>query len=668
MKRTRSGGLKSSSSNSMNFLTGGHIDDNEKQIDIHAIKTPKDLEDIMNTILSNLQHDEHLIREVHEYTQILPAKYYEPGSHHLNRQVAFALKSVDIRLFYSWIMLRSKADDFDYEEIPKLYSDWMKYFKSHKTNGSSITYKSIIYWAQHDADHDEYEKVKMNTVNHYIDESLEMPTDYDFAKVLHHMFKDRYVCSSLINKTWYIFENHRWRQDKGLTIRNRISEEMYSAYRVRVNIVLMSMHGVDPGDDEYALAQRNIKHITEISTKLKRTADKNNIFKEVHELFYDEEFIKKMDENRYLLGCANGVLDLKNKCFRCGYPNDYITKTTNIDYLGEDLSSHQSIMDQITLFMNQIIPVPSLNKYVWDHLASVLIGENRNQTFNIYRGNDSNGKSLLTELMELVLGEYFGHVPITLVTEKRVSIGGTSSEIMQLKGVRYALMQEPSVDMKINEGMMKQLTGDSKLQGRALYADTETFKNQFNLVVCTNNLFEVGSNDDGTWRRIRIVEFMSKFVNDDDPVLEETPFQFKKDPNLSEKLSSWAPIFLSMLVHRVYKTEGIVENCDEVMMASNKYRQGQDHISAFLSEKVIIAPENASRKVINKKELLEEFKTWFNENLGGNRKAPKGTQVVEYMDKKYGKYKKGTSTWYGLTITYPDREDEDDIEDAVDEY
>ena len=154
-----------------------------------------------------------------------------------------------------------------------------------------------------------------------------------------------------------------------------------------------------------------------------------------------------MDENRYLMCFSNGVVDIKNKIFRDGYPQDYITKTTGIRYKPFDPLVDAVIAAQILTFMEQLFPDKELNRYMWDHLASVLIGENINQTFNIYRGNGSNGKSLLTDLMNLTIGEYAGTVPITLVTEKRVSVGGTSSEVMQLKGVRYAVMQEPSKDI-----------------------------------------------------------------------------------------------------------------------------------------------------------------------------------------------------------------------------
>ena len=80
---------------------------------------------------------------------------------------------------------------------------------------------------------------------------------------------------------------------------------------------------------------------------------------------------------------------------------------------------------------------------MWDHLASCLIGTNLNQTFNIYTGGGSNGKSVLVELMSRCLGDYKSVVPVTLITQNRNTIGSTSSEVVQLMGTRYAVMQEP---------------------------------------------------------------------------------------------------------------------------------------------------------------------------------------------------------------------------------
>ena len=133
--------------------------------------------------------------------------------------------------------------------------------------------------------------------------------------------------------------------------------------------------------------------------------------------------------------------------------------------------------------MKQLFPDDELNTYMWDHLASTLIGTNENQTFNIYNGKGRNGKSKLVELMTMCLGDYKGTVPITLITQKRNTIGSVSPEIAQLKGKRYAVMQEPSKGDKINEGIMKEITGGDPIQGRALYKDTVTYVPQFSLVV-----------------------------------------------------------------------------------------------------------------------------------------------------------------------------------------
>lgn len=638
---------KAKSKTKIRLLCQTEEDEGEEFIEIENIIDKNTLDKAVSIMLSEFAASEYELKEIHEYTQVLPEKYYQPGSHLLNIQVAFALKHTDDRLFLSWVKLRSKASDFDYNSIPELVVRWKKHFKERK-NG--ITKKSIIYWAKQDA-FDDYEKVRDNTVSHYINESLTSPTEFDFGKVLNAMFKDTYVCTSITNKTWYVFKNHRWIPDLGQSLRMAISVEMYNEYFKKINVLVQEMMLYEKEDERYTEIQKRISHITTLSQKLRRTTDKNNIMREASEIFYDKLFVTNMDTNKYLLCFNNGVIDFETKTFRDGNPQDYITKSTNISYIPYDEEKYPSEIAYIKKFMEQLFPVKSLNKYMWEHLSSTLIGENMNQTFNIYRGSGSNGKSLLAEFMSQTLGEYKGTVPITLVTDKRNSIGGTSSEIMQLKGIRYAVMQEPTKGAKINDGVMKELTGGDPIQGRALYCDMETFTLQCSLVVCTNVLFDVDSNDDGVWRRIRLCDFMSKFVDPGTPDDPDNPYQFPKDKNLKDKLSKYVPIFASMLVKIAFETNGHVEDCDIVMASSNKYRQGQDHISAFVDEMV----RKKEGKKIKKSELCEQFKLWFQEQQG-SRRSPKGIELCEYMDKKFGKCK--TTGWQNVEIIYPENEDE----------
>ena len=655
-------------------------DDEDQEIMLDEITNKDKLARAMDKILKELKPTEWEIKETHMYTQVLPAKYYEPGSHLLNRQVAFALKNTDERLFLSWIMLRSKADDFKYGSIPELYHDWKKYFKTENRSNNSVTRKSIMYWAKQD-NYEEFLKVKRSTVDHFVEQTLDTPTEYDYAMVLYQIFKDKYVCTSLSNKSWYVYKNHKWEVDAGQSLRMAISKDMHNIYQEKLESLTNEIHHYENNDDRAEFIKKKMKSVSEICIKLKRTVDKNNIMREAMELFYDNHFVRNMDANRYLLCFSNGVYDFSNfkkekgesgeerqqegrdGVFRNGYPQDYITKTTGIPYIPYDEKNETIALykNEIIRFMEQLFPIPDLNKYMWDHLASCLIGINMNQTFNIYRGSGSNGKSMLTQLMSLALGQYKGTVPITLVTEKRGNIGGTSSEVIQLKGIRYAVMQEPSKEVKLNEGIMKELTGGDPIQARALYAESETFMPQFKLVVCTNSLFEINSNDDGTWRRIRICDFLSKFVGEKETHTDDaTAHIFPKDKDLEEKLPKWAPVFASMLVERLLKTKGHVDDCDIVQASSNRYRQGQDHISAYVDEMIIKTGIITDK--VRKGELTNEFKIWF-QNSQGVRKQPKGIELYEYMDKKFGKCK-GTGYWPGIKIKYDTNKDEmDEISD-----
>ena len=617
------------------------LEENDDDIQLEDIKDAATLQKAIDAIMNNLKTNEFHIREYHQYTQILPEKYYEPGSHLANRKVAFALKSIDERLFLSWVQLRSKASDFDYNDIPRLFGLWKNTFQKRP---DGVTRGSIIYWAKQDA-FEEYEKVKRNTIDHYIEETIYEAGDFDFAMVLYHMFKDKYICSSIRNKQWYVFKKHRWEKDEGVSLRLAISTKLFQLYNTKQSEYFAEVQHHESGDDHHEKIQRKIKKISEICIKLKKTNDKNNIMREAMEIFFDKDFTRNMDANPWLLCFSNGVYDFKAKEFRQGYPQDYITKTTGVQYIQHDYDTMKETSDQIMTFMEQLFPQPSLCRYMWDHLASSLIGIKKEHAFNIYRGSGSNGKSILTDLMSQALGDYKGTVPITLVTEKRGSIGGTSSEVIQLKGVRYAVMQEPSKDAVINEGILKELTGGDPIQARALWSDSEIFIPQFTLAVCTNSLFEVKSNDDGTWRRMKLVDFISKFISEGEVHTDDTKHVFPKDKSLKEKLPLWAPVFISMLVKRATETDGEVKDCPEVTAASSKYRQSQDAITGFINDKIV--KDATDPNGIGKKLLNDVFKEWFQMNFG-NKRPPKLSELEEAMIKKFGNPNPKSKKWMGI--------------------
>jgi P4 family phage/plasmid primase-like protien len=663
---------------------------------ILAIKSKEDLNALVEAFKDSISTADYNLKEMYELTMALPPEFYEKGSYDKWMRVGWALKNINCKwalspevnrpneldkLLIIWVAMSAKAKGFHYAtQIPDIVERWQK-MNMKLDNG--LTKRSIMHWVKQYAP-DEYKKIRNGSIDHFIEATLFTPDyamgdnkkqpgcgDYDLAMVLYQAYKDEFVCVSITSKIWYQNKNGRWIQiDSGTTLRNRISEEMRKMYHQKLQEVLNDMTAnaslkpteSNSEDDKNNPKKIRSQKIFNIWQKLARTNDKKNIMTEAMELFFDrdQEFLEKLDANPNLLCFKNGVVDFKQKVFRKCLPEDYLSKCTNTDFI-EDLSKCKDIVDELNTFMQQLFPRKELCRYMWEHLASVLIGTGKNQTFNMYIGSGRNGKSILVDLMSKVLGNYAGTVPLSLIQGERAKIGGLQPELIDLKGKRYAVMQEPSKGDKINEGKMKSLTGGDMIQARAPYMiQTMEFKPQFTMVVCTNILMEIKSNDDGTWRRIRHVPFEALFTENpvhDDPV---KPFQYTVDKDLKEKFEGWKEVFAAMLVKIAFETDGSVKDCDIVLAASNKYRESQDYIAEFVKDKVRV--ESGGK--IKKSELNNEFKIWYESTYGKCAVSPK--EVHEYMDKKFGTQK--NQAWTGVKIRYERDEIQFTEMDDQDEY
>ena len=623
------------------------------------IKNEEILDRMIEELLdgNEVNQNNYILKETHQYTMGLPESYYGPGSYLKWIRVGWALASTSEKLFLTWVKfscrdicrdsLKNSKGKFDWRNIKDLYELWstFDFCKGKKDGNDILTYRSIMYWCKNDAP-TEYYNIRRNTIDYYMEESIKSKDilEFDLAIVLFNMFKDRFVCVSIKNNCWYEFQGNRWFEvDSGNTLRLLISRDMWHNYFEKIKKESDKLPMLEQSDPEYEKTRIRTGKFIDITMALKKTSWKSNIMKEAKELFYDKDFITKLDDNPYLLCFNNWVVDFKNKTYRKGLPDDYISKCTNIDYIPLNKVKSKHTINEINEFIDSLFPDETLRNYMWEHLASCLVGTNENQTFNIYTGSGRNGKSKLVDLMAKGLGEYKGTVPITLITQKRNTIGSTSSEIVQLMGTRYAVMQEPSKGDTINEGIMKEITGGDPIQGRALFKDTITFIPQFKLVVCTNTLFDIKSNDDGTWRRIRVCDFLSKFL--EKPYEEEEkfpvelyPYQYKIDKNIDNKFNEWAPIFMSILVEKAFETQGNVNDCPIVMQASDKYREDKDYLAQFVKDKL--------RKVdgakLKKTELTEDFKIWWSLTQGGTKNnIPKPKELYEFISGRFGPFRNG---------------------------
>jgi P4 family phage/plasmid primase-like protien len=311
------------------------------------------------------------------------------------------------------------------------------------------------------------------------------------------------------------------------------------------------------------------------------------------------------------------------------------------------------IYKNICTFFEQIMPNCKVRKYLLRLLASNLHGENRDQLIHIWTGSGSNGKSILDNLLKLALGDYCDSLPIAALLYKRGASNAASPEIARLRGKRCVTAQEPDDDAKINTGIMKEITGDTTIYARHLNQNGFTFRPQFKLHLQCNKLPEISAQDGGTWRRIRVIDFPSKFV-----LKPKEKNEFPIDMSLSRKIKEWGDFFSSLLIlhYKYYKKNGL-DAPDEVLMTTTTYKLNNDVVGQYLKEHLEFDVDPKSKLKCSITEVYRNFKIWFGDG-GGSGKPPKRVDMKEYMEKKYGKMK--PYGWHLRYITSVGDDDDDD--------
>jgi len=248
--------------NRQNATTNRRMIVDTGNLSILKISTPEQLKNALANFLDELiMPQEYDLREAHDYTMILPETYYGIGSFVKWIRVGWALRNISDKLFIVWIAFSSKASNFSYSSISELFNSWQSF---DLKNPKGLTKRSIMHWAKQDAP-ELYKKVRANTIDHYIDQTVRAITldnlgsdknargcgDSDLANVLYQMYKDEFVCVSVKNNVWYKLKGHRWvENDSGTTLRKAISTVMRDLYWNRASSFMEQASSIDPPDEE----------------------------------------------------------------------------------------------------------------------------------------------------------------------------------------------------------------------------------------------------------------------------------------------------------------------------------------------------------------------------------------------------------------------------------
>jgi putative DNA primase/helicase len=214
--------------------------------------------------------------------------------------------------------------------------------------------------------------------------------------------------------------------------------------------------------------------------------------------------VQELDKDGFLLNTPSGVVNLRTGEIRIGRPWDYMTKITSV---GPSRVNQDIWYD----FLNRLTGDDrELQQYLQLVIGMAAIGKVFYEGIIIAVGEGGNGKSTFFGAIKRVLGDYATMINPDIFIRSNIN---KSAEIVTLKGERLALAAELDTGKSLDAGMLKRVSSTDMITARALYKDPIQFMPSHTTIMFSNTLPEVESNDEGTWDRLIIVPFYTRFRN-----------------------------------------------------------------------------------------------------------------------------------------------------------
>ena len=333
----------------------------------------------------------------------------------------------------------------------------------------------------------------------------------------------------------------------------------------------------------------------------------------ISRILINSEFYDLCDQNIYLLGFNNGVYDTEKKEFRQGLPTDYITKSCGYDFP----TGSTNYKDEIEDFFKKIYPNENVRKYTLQMLSNSLTGGKFEDVVLTHTGRGSNGKSILQQLIKNTFGEYFYEISSSYLTKQnKMEPGKPDPLYTYLNGIRIATSNEPLDGQKINDSLIKIIGSKETIQFRTLYSNSiKSLKLQFQLHIFCNNKLEYNAKDQGMKRRLKVIDYDSKFIKEEDyDIKNENNNIYIADYKLSEKVKEWKQDFMLMLVD-LFDPNYKYKEPKEIKLSSEKYAENNDDVKRFVKECCIMTN--------NKKDylLLKNLKFMYQSNKDYDQKT-----------------------------------------------
>ncbi len=508
-----------------------------------------------------------------------------------------------------------------------IWSDWSKqsnkytegccehFWKQFKQKDNKLTVKSLYYYAKIDNEIEYNNIIKKNRKQITSDDILKLnelynKVDEGYVAIYHEKYKEDLVCISIKTHSFLLYNDttQLWEQ--------KTSEEIQLHFIKNIKIL------IEPLVNYYKEKANKIrdtyidkaKEYDKRSLKIKNTGEFNKLPKvkglmgAISAIFYNQEILKKLNNEKDLLPVKTGVISLKTGEFRKRTKEDYFSFELNVIWKGLEYETPDinKFFDDIMLNDTDMI------LYLQKLLGYSISGHVNEQRFIIFYGVGGNSKGVLQNILKILMGDYYRQLTSDVIMESRKnSAGAASPHLMQLLGARLAFVDESELGGKLNEGTVKSITGGSSITARPLFCNPITFEPSFQLFLLTNHKPEIAVNQ-SMERRLILIPFLAEFKNKD-KYDENNEKHRLGNPDIEVELLQKLDQLLVWLVNgsvRYFK-EKLDNVPNKVNTATNEYLQENNDLDNFLNEICIIKTDG----FIYHNTLIEKYKNEYDKNI-----------------------------------------------------
>lgn len=375
---------------------------------------------------------------------------------------------------------------------------------------------------------------------------------------------------------WHIWNGHYWVKDRVRDVDTIIGTELASLY-------LLAASELRKVATE--AAQKLSQGLTARAGELFSKHRRDSVLDQAKTLPGLKITGDEWDQNPWLLGVENGVIDLRTGELHPGDSGDYIRSIAPVEWKGLDEPCPRWEQFISEILTNDPESDAEVVAFMQRLLGYGITGLRDLHQFPILWGEDGrNGKGTLKEVLSKILGpDLTFNIPATVLAESRDrDPHGPKPFLYALQGKRLVFASETNKNVKIDEALVKLLAGGDTITARTLHTREKSFVPSHLLFLITNPKPEIDASDKAIWERVALIQFSQRYLPDPDP---NDPNQHKQDEQLITKLMEERSGILAWLVRGCleWQAEGI--NVPDVVRANTRqYQKESDFYAQFAAE------------------------------------------------------------------------------------